>query len=574
MNFIYVILREKEEKTDMRVQLNTNQPASRIGIFQGSQPEKLIDGTIDVRKIASAPAKEINKQYQTASAATIATLGTLVLLLTLSKGFQKNTNIILNKIKGYLETKLARTSINDSKKSKSFYEFAIRRINSFIHKSESINNVNSLKDVLFMKLMYKTKPTKKIHEVITKYFEKVSENTVLKSYKKTEKQFNQMNKIFDELDEYIMKNLANDTVEYRKEILTENGMEKKLIKSTKGELLKEVKGIREMCNDSINVFLDKNTIKYRYDYINEATSSLYSSFWDASFKDFWSKNNKFKRKEMWQTFIAAEQIRPDKTEMANLSASAKNIISYSNSEQVTNINEYIQALDVLVPNKDTEGIGLMNRLRWFINNPEIFENNKDLFLKELNKLKEHKFPQYTNDKIAEQMENYKNDNIKQIDKQINDNRRTGLLQEMLEMYYRIAPYELEKSGALLSLKKAVNLFDKSVELESKEFFDKVRDLRLGSAPTDVLTILLSFVTLSIGLGHAQDNDKRASIMLKSGIPVAGGIAAAMYSAAKLVSGGKSIALGFLSGIILNQLGVIADNMRKKINLKQEKTSDS
>jgi len=547
----------------MRVQLNTNQPASKPVMFKSSQPESLTDGTIDVRKIASVPAKEINKQYQTASAATIATLGMLVLLLTLSKGFQKNTNVLLNKIKGYFETKLARTSINDSKKSKSFYEFVIRRINSFIHKSESINNINSLKDVLFMKLMYETKPTQKLHEAITKYFEKVSEKTVLKSYEKTEKQFNQMNKIFDELDEYIMKNSADDIVEYEEKKEIEEGkflIEK--VRRTKAELLKDAKGIREMCNDSINVFLDKNTIKYRYDYINEATSSLYSTFWDASFKDFWSKNNKFKRKEMWQTFIAAEQIRPDKTEMANLSASAKNIISYSNAEQVTNINEYIQALDVLISAKDAEGIGIMNKLKCFIKNPEIYENNKDLFLKELNKLKEHKFPQYTNDKIAEQMEKYKQDNITQIDKQINDNRRTGLLQEMLEMYYRIAPYELEKSGALLSLKKAVNLFDKSVELESKEFFDKVRDLRLGSAPTDVLTILLSFVTLSIGLGHAQDSDKRTSIMLKSGIPVAGGIATAMYSAAKLVSGGKSIALGFLSGIILNQLGIIADNLRK------------
>jgi hypothetical protein len=52
-------------------------------------------------------------------------------------------------------------------------------------------------------------------------------------------------------------------------------------------------------------------------------------------------------------------------------------------------------------------------------------------------------------------------------------------------------------------------------------------------------------------------------MLKSGIPLAGGIAATMYSTVKLVSGGKSLAFGFLSAIVLNQLGKIADNVRKK-----------
>lgn len=551
----------------MRIQLNTKQPVSKVNIFKSGQEEDLNNKLIDVRSLAVEPIKEVKKKYQTTSAAAIATVGTVVLLFTLSRGFQKNVNRFLDKIKEYLETRVARTSINDSKKQKSFYEFFIRRINSFMHKLESVNNITSLKDILFMKLMFETKPTKKIHEAITKYFEKVSEQTVLKSYEKTEKQFNKMNRIFDELDEYIMKNLAKDTVDCEvREENEEGAIIIKKVQRKKEDLLTEAKGLREMSNMAIDAFLHKSAIKTRYDHINNATSSLYSTFWDASFKDFWSKNNKFKRKEMWQTFIAAEQIKLNKTEMADCSSTVKNAVSYSKVDQIINVNEYIKALDILVPPKDIEGIEIINKLKWFVKNPEIFDNNKDLFLKELNKLKEHKFPQNPNNKINEQLEQYKLDNIEHIDKQINDNK-SGMFQEMLEYYYKIAPYELEKSGALLSLKKAVKSFDKSVNLEGNEFFDKVRDLRLGSAPTDILTIILSFITLSLGLGHAKDKDKRISIMLKSGIPVAGGIATAMYSAAKLVSGGKSIALGILSGIILNQLGIVADNMRKNVEEK-------
>ena len=551
----------------MRIHLNSNQPVPKINIFRGSKQESLTDGTIDVRAIASEPIKEIHNKYKNTSAATIAALGTVVLLFTLSRGFQKNANQFLNKVKEFLETRLARTSINDSKKQKSFYEFFIRRINSFTHKLESVNNITSLKDILFMKLMYKTKPTKKLHEAITEYFEKVSEKTVLKSYEKTEEQFRKMNKIFDELDEYIIKNSANDIVEYKEREMTEQGIKEKIVKCTKAELVSKAKNLREMSNLMVMGFTHKSTLKYRYGQINEATSSLYSKFWDASFKDFWSKNNKFKRKEMWQTFIAAEQIKFNKIEMADASAKARNAISYSDADQNSKISEYIAALDNLIPAKDIKAIEIINKLQWFTRHPDVLRDNKKLFFEELNKLKEHKFTHITDEKIAQATEKYKQDNIKHIDKQINDNE-PGMFQTMLEYYYEMAKKKKKKSGALLSLKKAVKYFDKSVDLEGNEFFDKVRDLRLGSAPTDVLTVVLSFITLSLGLGHAQDKDKRTSIMLKSGIPVAGGIATAMYSAARLVSGGKSIMLGLLSGIILNQLGIIADNVRKSIKENQ------
>ena len=107
----------------------------------------------------------------------------------MSRGFQKNASKALNKFKIYLEDKRDLSSIKDTSQKTKFYDFSLRRINSFIKKTESINNITSLKDILFMKLMYKTKPTEKIHKGITSYFEKVSRQTVLDSYKKTEKHF-------------------------------------------------------------------------------------------------------------------------------------------------------------------------------------------------------------------------------------------------------------------------------------------------------------------------------------------------------------------------------------------------
>lgn len=529
----------------MHIQINTNQPNSlQTNIYSNSSV------TVKADKQEVIPPK-----MKMASPITIATLSAVASICMLSRGFQKNASQALNKFKIYLEDKRDLSSIKDTTQKTKFYNFSLRRINSFIKKTESINNITSLKDILFMKLMYKTKPTEKIHKGITSYFEKISRQTVLDSYKKTEKHFDNMNRIFDNLDDEILKNSPDEFIEF-------DGT-----KYTKKDLVKKAKEYRDTAMTIVSTFMSKGTIDARYKHINDVTSNLYSSFWDASFKDFWSKDNKFKRKEMWQTFIAADQIKGDKTSLATGIIMARNALTCSANDKSEILQDCISKLDDIILPNDFKGIEIIGKLKWFAKYPDGLRNNRDLFLKELQKLKEHKINS-SDTNLAKTQELCKKTYIELIENFVNDDAR-GELQDMLSIYYKIAPFELDKYGAFLSVKKAVKSFDKSVELESVEFFDKVRDLRLGSAPTDVLTILLSFITLSFGLGYAKDNDKRQSIMLKSGIPVAGGIATAIYSATKLVSGGKSLALGFLSGIILNQLGKIADNIRK--NHKELKT---
>ena len=533
----------------MRILTLSNQPNITRNFYVCKNKSLSFTNNDESEKYKKNPKEKELKKVKTGSAAAIAALAVVCSAFMLSKGFQNGTNLFLNKTKVYFEKKLAHSTLNESGKKKKFYEFSVRRINSFIQKTQSINNITSLKDILFMKLMYKTQPTREIHKSISNYFEKISQKTVFDSYEKTKKYFEKMNKAFDELNDYILRTSADEKVML-------DGKE-----YTKRELVEKAQGKRDMCNMIVNAFMDKNTMKNRYEYINEVTSSLYSSFWDASFKDFWTKKNKFKQKEMWQTFIAAEQIKGNKTKFASWAAFARNAVTYTKKDQIGNIYEYIKALDSVMPLKDREGIELVKKLEWFVKHPDVFENNKELFFKELDKLKKHKFLQITDEKVLKTLEDCKITNIDLIERQINDNK-PGIMQDMLSYYYKMSPFELEKSGALAALRKAVKSFDKSVEKEGVEFFDKLRDLRLGSAPTDVLTILFSTVMLSLGLGHAKDKDARNTIMLKSGIPVAGGIGVSMFSAAKLVSGGKSLALGFLSGIILNRVGAIADNVRK------------
>lgn len=534
----------------MRIQTVTNQPI----FFKNTEKEEPQTSQEGTHSESLKQVKQPVHKLKTAPAATIVAVAAVCSFFMLSRGFQKNTNRFLNRVKNYLEERSARTS-KESSKSKKIYNFFINRTNSFIRKSESINNITSLKDILFMKLMYKTKPTQKIHESISNFFEKISKKTVLDAYDKTEKNFANMNKIFDELDEYIIKNAGDEKIKIGETELT------------KKEWIEQAKYLRDIANLAISGILNKKTIQYRADYIKEVTSSLYSTFWDASFKDFWSKNNKFKHKEMWQSFIAAEQVKGDKSKLSEWVSIGRNAVTYTKRDEKNNVYEYVKALSGIIPDNDTKGAEIIKKLEPFAKNPELLEQNKETFFKVLKNFEEHDSIITSDKKTSEALNEYKDVIINAIRRKVNDTD-PGAFQQMLSIYYKIAPFELEKSDAMPALRRAVKSFDHSFYLESVEFFDKLRDLKLGSAPTDVLTILLSFITLTYGFGHAKDKDKRTSIMLKSGIPIVGGIATATYSAAKLVSGGKSLALGFLSGIALNQLGVIADNMRKNMTLKQ------
>ena len=336
---------------------------------------------------------------------------------------------------------------------------------------------------------------------------------------------------------------------------------------TKKELVKLAQKYRDNAKTIVDIFMAKDSLDFRYNYINEVTSTLYSKYWDSSFKDFWSKNNKFKRKEMWQTFIAAEQIKGDKTKLVTSIATARMALTCSSAERVDIIYDYIKKLDGIIPPNDTEGLNIIKKLEWFARHPDALRNDNELFINEIAKLKNYKI-KTIDENLAQAQEDCKKNYIDIIENLLDENA-TGELQDMLSIYYKIAPFKLDKSGGLIAVKKAVKSFDKSVELEGVEFFDKIRDLRLGSAPTDILTLVFSFLALSFGFGYAKDKDKKVSVVLKSGIPIVGGIATTIYTTTKLVSGGKSLALGFLSGIILNQLGKIADNVRINSKNKME-----
>jgi len=524
---------------------NYNTPRS---VFQNAYNFKISDKNFWVNSYTSKNSNHSNKgkeKYENIGLFLFA--GSL---LFFSRGVQRKSKDILEKLQERINAKQGKYFFDAANPKVSFYDYVSRKISSFIGKTESINNVNSIKDMLFMKFMYKTKPTKFIHEKISEIFGNLSRNTVLKSYKNTQKQFDKMYKNFDMLDEYILKHNPDEIIEFEGE------------KIPKRELVERARDYRKFISLVVNTFITRAAQNTRYDYMKKSTSSLYSEIWNASFKDFWTNENKFKRKEMWQTFIAAERIKDNKTDLTGNVSIARNILSYSDAEKKAYISVCINNLNSIIPADDVAGIEIISRLKWYIKDSSPIADNKNNFLKELEQLEKQELKANFDTQIGQNRLKDKNTNIEQIRKIIREDA-PGDIDKMLIIYRKIAPVELSKSDSLNSLQKAVASFDKSINLEIGELFDKLRDLEIGSAPTDILTLLISSAAIIHALNKVKNKEEKISVLLKSGIPIAGAIGVTLISATKLVSGSKSLLLGFISGLILNRIGKIVDNYRKK-----------
>ena len=121
------------------------------------------------------------------------------------------------------------------------------------------------------------------------------------------------------------------------------------------------------------------------------------------------------------------------------------------------------------------------------------------------------------------------------------------------------------------MRSSVSSLDKAINTESNLFFDKLRDMSLGSAPTDILSVLGSVGGVGLGLSMADNKEQRTSALLKFGIPVIGSIGTTVALTVGLVSGIKAMMIGLASGAVINRVGTAVDNKRKEKNAQSNQS---
>ena len=94
--------------------------------------------------------------------------------------------------------------------------------------------------------------------------------------------------------------------------------------------------------------------------------------------------------------------------------------------------------------------------------------------------------------------------------------------------------------------------------ECFDYFDKKRDLKLGGAPTDIVTAVTGLGLCGAAVATAEDKEKRISRLITTGIPVVVGVGTSLVLASMLTAGGASILYGFASSILASKLGSTID----------------
>lgn len=488
--------------------------------------------------------------------ATVLTAAALFLLL---KGGPKGLSKNFQRLRDYLDRKVQKLKLNNVGHENLIksYTFIIKSLDKAQQKFEAVNNFATVKDVSFKFLMSTTEIGAKIHNSITRMFEKIGRQAVINSYSRTAGSVAEAKAIRLNLGRNL---LSKDSYK----IIEING-----VRQTKAQWVSQLDKMNDDLVGAYDTYFGRNVLTSRYLRIKKALSGLNDKF--DSLKAFWSK-------DLVNSFMAENVISKEKLALQNNVRGFRKEISYSIVDLAKVLDEKIIKMSRAISYKDVDKIDKLRAVRHDIKtlvktiNTKGVNDTSALQLKAkviegIDSLKNSVSDSVKNKTMDEKVANDLLDGILDL-KNSFVNYKQGKVEDMLDIYKKLLSDEdykiLEKS-----YKNSVKSLDKSINIETEEFVSKVRDLALGGAPTDILTILGSLATLGYNLGKSEDNEQRVSISLKYGIPTIAGIGVSLYCNAKLYAGTKSLLVGGISTIILNKIGVWADDLLKTFRQKKK-----
>ncbi len=479
---------------------------------------------------------------------TILTAAGLFLLL---KGGPKGLTKGFIKFRNYLEEKIQKSRLDnpDNPNINKLYALTIKSVDNILNHFEAINNFSTLKDFAFKKFMIKTgKIGAKIHSKITKTFEKIGRQTVVNSYRVSKSNLSNARDIAKIIENRLLQTNLSEKIEI-------NGETKTL-----HQWLQKLSDMNEEIATIYDNHFNKEGLFGRYLKIKQSVNSMNQEFENKGNFWFWSTDT-------LNSFVAESAIVDSKKAIQHSVQGFRREISYSPKDLVRDAQNLILKMTRSVDYKDNLKITKLREMNLDISNLTKISDEKEFKVARENIFK--KIDDFTNEVLLS-LKN-KEINTKTAQSLLEDiltlrsgikDFRQGKVEEMLQIYEKIAN-PTEYRTVKKSYEKAVNSLDKSINIETEDFYSKVRDLTLGSAPTDILSVLGAFGTLCYYLGTSDNRQERESVLLKYGIPALAGIGTSLFCNARLFAGSKGMLFAAISAIITGKIGDIADNFLKK-----------
>ena len=434
------------------------------------------------------------------------------------------------KLSNYLDKNIQKAKLQNEKAS--VLQIILRKAADITgSRFEAANNFNTIKDYSLKQLLFNKDGIPKnfagkAHAKITNTFEKIAQRTVLNSYKNTAAKFEEIKPAVKEAVNSVgIRGLA-DKVEI-------DGVAK-----TKKEWLEDVSHQNIELYKMFNIDFGKiPTAKRFYNFKNSALQSLKNYFETKGF--FW-----FLSKDTLNTFAAQSAVEIERQSHRQNLTAIRNKISYSYSDLEKYAADKILKITHAINNKEDEKlINIISIEKDFkiLGRTKSAQDAERIRLQLVEKL----------EKLRLEMPNETNTEIENLQSML-INFKEGKIQNILKIYKQILSPE-QYSKLEKTYNNSVKSLDKSVALETEDYTGKIRDLLLGSAPTDIISIIAGFVTLGWFLAKSDDNNRRISVSLKYGIPALTTIGTVTYANTRLFAGTKSLGLAAITGLVTGKI---------------------
>lgn len=507
------------------------------------------------QSVNSAPSD--NSKSRAFKIAKFSTLVVLCILIVAKGSFKKLRTNIDRANKNWIDKN--KQLENGQNKGPMFY---LREgLRKFAEATKAIFNLAPLKDVVLSKAMEKTKPTKFLYDKLTNWFERVSYRTVKRAYAKSRDKIEHAFAYFEEI---------NATKNIPQEIKKAVNDEKKRVREAFDAGFTETQTKKRLAE--LNEKFDRLPV--------EGDSQKHQSLRDQVWEKTYHKFDKSKGEYLINHFVSEElttsakinhirEINKEKCEISN----SLNDLCDDSFDILLHADTFVKATDdnIRTPIKKIANIlnDYKDELKKNDFDPEKFFDKNNLSNPFIN-LKDS----FSN------ANKYDKSKVKLISDEIDiildrvKNHRRGGLNQIIHLYKPYLTEHGEFQKALKVTYNATNAFDKAVDLESNKMFDKVRDLKIGSAPKDVLMLLLPVGGVGLAVHKADTKEKKRSVMIKYGIPIVGAVAITTYCTIGLISAGPALLIGTLSGLALNQVGEEADNVINRFKTKYKKITST
>ena len=434
---------------------------------------------------------------------------------------------------------------------------------------QASSNITTFKDYGSNVVLNKTKPTRIFAQKTTKAFNSVVDRTLGKQYDLVGMDISDLTSLLDQHNIAKLRKLNQSQI-----------VEIKGVTKTLGEWLDDLaiqsEKLANTYRDNFSLGARLKRDERRMQLLSDLPEKIKERFFSNGRKSLFNPEN-------YRTYATEEIAKPIQKEFADKIIGAKKQISnniQSITEQIkAKLNELSQTVkvdDKIIKTQTDELTALFKKFKECSGADEAIQRSKitakitDVTIKIAEELK-------TSTKYSDEEKKVVLRILDEIKSEISQNGANGskgALEEIMTIVKGLNGAKISgQSESLISndtYKKIKKLSERissdikrATDLETGEYFIKKSELVVGSAPTDVISVLVPIGAGAYAIAKGDSKEEKVSATLTTCVPLVGTFATFVYGTVKMLAGAKNLIFSAVSGALLGMFGDYCDKLYKK-----------